>query len=313
MSQPIVLWNAEQRTEHAFDDAGISIHKTVLAPQVSPAPYTEPPNYLRTVPPLAYFCIRALTPYPDQLHSLQHPVSYSEEVVRALVPQKVIPHDIMLAKTKGAESDGWYNMLDIQSVDPRLWATIVQVMHPLPAEFLDYELPLSDLRLPLLQQVPSRDNFCFVTLLALPGCNEVCDETIGVLRRLNTLAALDLQGTRVGPYGLTVLARSLSWGGDELQTRTGCWGLRILRLHSCTNIDNAALPILSKFPLLSSIGPFFLSRDVTHHSFMSNGQTSDSLAAPHVLSPNILLLPDSNPLQIVPCFIPLHLRSHSLR
>ncbi|OAX44638.1 hypothetical protein K503DRAFT_649784, partial [Rhizopogon vinicolor AM-OR11-026] len=241
----IILWNAERRTNHAFDDAGISIHKTILAPPACPAPYTEPTNNLRIVPPLAYFCIRALTPYPDQLHELQS-ISYSKEVVRALVPSKVIPH--------GTDSDEQYTKLDVQSVDPRLWATLTQVMHPLPEEFSDYDLPLSDLHLPILQQVPSRDNFCFVTLLSLPGCNEVCDETIGVLRRLNTLAALDLRGTRIGSYGLTVLARSLSWSSDELQTKTGCWGLRIFRLHSCTNIDNKALPILSKFPLLSSIG-----------------------------------------------------------
>ncbi|KIK40515.1 hypothetical protein CY34DRAFT_807137, partial [Suillus luteus UH-Slu-Lm8-n1] len=138
-------------------------------------------------------------------------------------------------------------------VDPRLLATLAQVMHPLPKEFRDYDIPLSDAHLLLLQQAPSRENFCFVTLLALPYCKEVCDDTIGVIRHLNTLAALDIRGTTVGSYGLTVLARTLSWSDDELQSRTGCWGLRILSLHSCTNIGNEALPILSKFPLLSSI------------------------------------------------------------
>lgn len=306
MSQPIVLWNAEGRTNHAFDDAGASIYKTVLAPPVPLASYTEPTNNLRTVPPLAYFCIRAFTPYPEQLHNLQRPISYCKEVVRALVPPKVIKREVIFARKHGVDSDGHHDTFDVQSVDPRLWATLAQVMHPLPAELLDYELPLSDLHLPLLQQVPSRDNFCFVTLLSLPGCNEVCDETIHVLRRLNTLAALDLRGTRIGFYGLTVLSRSLSWSCDELATRTGCWGLRILRLHSCTNIENEALPILSKFPLLSSIGPFVLSPGIAHNSCASNDQTSVSLAAPHVLSPNIFLLLDLNHLRTAPCSIPHH-------
>ncbi|KAG1731890.1 hypothetical protein EDB19DRAFT_1309544 [Suillus lakei] len=247
MSQPIVLWNAKRHANHVFDDAGISISKTILAPQGPPGPYdTDPPIKLRTVPPLAYFCIRALTPHADQLHSLQHTVPYSNDVVNALVPSK---QDILVSVAENRD----VRRFVVQSVDPRLLATLGQVMRPLPKEFRNYDIPLSDVHLPLLQQVPSRENFCFVTLLALPGCKEVSDDTIGVIRRLNTLAALDLRGTTIGSYGLTVLARGLSWSDDELQSRTGCWGLRILSLHSCTKIGNEALPILSKFPLLSSI------------------------------------------------------------
>ncbi|KAG2037237.1 hypothetical protein BDR03DRAFT_920297 [Suillus americanus] len=247
MSQPIVLWDAKRRATHVFDDAGISITKTVLPPPGPPAPYDrhmDPPKNLKTIPPLAYFCIRALIPHADQLHNLQHTVPYSREVVSALVPPKPAPLSV-----KNKDSQPFF----VSIVNPRLLATLGQVMHPLPKEFRDYDISLSDVHLPLLQQVPSRENFCFVTLLALPHCKEVCDDTIGVIRRLNTLAALDIRGTAVGSYGLTVLARGLSWGDDELQSRTGCWGLRILSLHSCTNIGNEALPILSKFPLLSSI------------------------------------------------------------
>lgn len=245
MSPPIILWDAKRRATHVYDDAGISITKTVLAPPPPPGPYDmEPPKKLKTVPPLAYFCIRALTPHADQLHHLQHTVPYNKDVVSALVPRKPAP---LAAENK--HSQPFFTSI----VNPRLLATLAQVMHPLPKEFRDYDIPLSDAHLPLLQQVPSRENFCFVTLLALPYCKEVCDDTIGVIRRLNTLAALDIRGTTVGSYGLTVLARCLSWSDDELQSRTGCWGLRILSLHSCTNIGNEALPILSKFPLLSSI------------------------------------------------------------
>ncbi|KAG2063619.1 hypothetical protein BDR04DRAFT_1085199 [Suillus decipiens] len=247
MSQPIVLWDAKRRATHVFDDAGISITKTILPPPAPPARYdmvTVPPKNSKTIPPLAYFCIRALIPHADQLHHLQHTVPYSRDVVSSLVPLAPAPLSV-----KNKDSQPFF----VSSVNPRLLATLGQVMHPLPQEFRDYDIPLSDVHLPLLQQVPSRENFCFVTLLALPNCKEMCDDTIGVIRRLNTLAALDIRGTTVGPYGLTVLARGLSWSDDELQSRTGCWGLRILSLHSCTNISNEALPILSKFPLLSSI------------------------------------------------------------
>lgn len=210
----------------------------------------EPPNILKTVPPLAYFCIRALTPHADQLHHLQHSVPYSRDVVSALVRRTPAPLPV-----KNKDSQPFF----VSIVNPRLLATLAQVMHPLPEEFRNYDIPLSDVHLPLLQRVPSRENFCFITLLALPYCKEVCDDTIGVIRRLNTLTALDIKGTTVGSYGLTVLARGLSWSDDELQSRTGCWGLRILSLHSCTNIGNEALPILSKFPLLSSIDLRFTS------------------------------------------------------
>ncbi|KAG2349919.1 hypothetical protein BDR05DRAFT_994887 [Suillus weaverae] len=250
MSQPIVLWDAKRRATHVFDDAGISITKTVLPPPGPPAPYDmEPKNNLKTIPPLAYFCIRALTPHADQLHHLKHTVPYSRDVVSALVPPKPAP---LAVKNKAQP-------FFVSIVHPRLLATLGQVMHPLPKQFRDYNIPLSDAHLPLLQQVPSRENFCFVTLLALPDCKEVCDDTIGVIRRLNTLVALDIRGTTVGSYGLTVLARGLSWSDDELQSRTGCWGLRILSLHSCAKISNEALPILSKFPLLSSIDLRFTS------------------------------------------------------
>ncbi|KAG2157089.1 hypothetical protein DEU56DRAFT_763017 [Suillus clintonianus] len=255
MPQPIILWNTKRHATHVYDDAGISITKTILAPLGPPAPYnTQPPNNLRTVPPLAYFCIRALTPYADQLHNLQNPVPYNKDVARALVPTKAVPRHVIAARKQDSQSTmDSGGQFDVQSVDPRLLATLAQVMHPIPAEFRHYDIPLSDVHLPLLQQVPSRDNFCFITLLSLPGCQEVSDNTIFVIRRLKTLAALDLRGTTVGSYGLTVLSRDLSWSDDELQSRTGCWGLRILCLHSCTNIGNEALPILSNFPLLSSI------------------------------------------------------------
>ncbi|KAG2368543.1 hypothetical protein BDR07DRAFT_17885 [Suillus spraguei] len=264
MSQPIVLWDAKRRATHVFDDAGISITKTILPPPAPPARYdmvTVLPKNSKTIPPLAYFCIRALVPHADQLHHTQHTVPYSRDVVSSLVPLAPLAAPFSV---KNKDSQPFL----VSSVNPRLLATLGQVMHPLPQEFRDYDIPLSDVHLPLLQQVPSRENFCFVTLLALPNCKEMCDDTIGVIRRLNTLTALDIRGTTVGSYGLTVLARGLSWSDDELQSRTGCWGLRILSLHSCTNISNEALPILSKFPLLSSIDLRFTS--CTRHAITKN-------------------------------------------
>ncbi|KAH7930787.1 hypothetical protein BV22DRAFT_999811 [Leucogyrophana mollusca] len=262
MSQqtPIVLWNPRRHTSHATDDAGTSIKKSVLAPPVPPPPYTlsQPSQSHRVVPPLAYFCIRALSAYPDQLHVLGHiRIPYRPDILRALIP-------CCNGSTGGEARDmAEHGRLCLQAVDPRLWATIAQVMHPLPYSLRDLDLPLADLHLPLLQQIPSTPHFSLVTLLSLPCCKELCDETISALRKLNSLVALDLRGTPVSSYGVNVLARGLSWDRSEGRaSRVGPWGLRILRLHSCRKVDNGVFSALHKFPLLSAVGRFIFRSDL---------------------------------------------------
>lgn len=229
LRQPIVVWSTRQHSE-VIDDAGISIKKSLLGPQlIQPTcPGHAPSSSCTRVPPLAFFCIAALAPYPDQLHAIGPlRVAYKADALSGLCLS-----------------------------NPTIWATIAQVMHPLPDHLRHLHLPLADISLPLLQQIPSSHHFSLLTLLALPNCKHVSDDTISELRRINTLTALDLRATRISTYGLTVLSRGLSVSQDDSGAfkRTGSWGLRILSLHSCTNVTNEALPILKAFPLLSVLG-----------------------------------------------------------
>ncbi|KAI6167031.1 hypothetical protein EDD17DRAFT_1469341 [Pisolithus thermaeus] len=230
MSNPIVLWNAHRRASTVVDDAGITIKRYVLAPPSLRAPSTQrvlDTVHCGTVPPLALFCIVALAPYTDQLHALGAP--------------RIPYRDLLLPEVLS---------------DPRVWVTIAQVMYPAPVHSHDIDLSLSDTHLPLLQQIPSAPNFTLISLLSLPGCTHVSDDTVSELRRLNTLIALDLRATHLTTYGVTVLSRGLSLTRDDsgLYKKAGPWGLRILSLHGCAKVTDTVLPVLKTFPLLSAIG-----------------------------------------------------------
>ena len=83
------------------------------------------------------------------------------------------------------------------------------------------------------------------------------DDTVVELRELHTLAALDASVTALGSWGVYRLARSLAWSDgedDEPPQRRGPWGLRVLYLNNCMNIDNKVFSYLSRFPLLSVVG-----------------------------------------------------------
>ncbi|KIL00410.1 hypothetical protein PAXRUDRAFT_129885 [Paxillus rubicundulus Ve08.2h10] len=269
--KPIVLWNTTKHTAHVIDDAGVLIKKSRLPPPVrAPQYHVHQPTFTGVVPPLAYFCIKSLSPFPEQLHALAHfRFSYRDDLARALLPLRSQPDEDIQQSTQCSSAPNF----DTTALDPRLWATFAQVIHPLPEQLHDLDLPLANIHLPLLQQIPNTPNFSLVTLLSLPNCNHVCDDTISELRRLNSLVALDLRGTNITPYALTVLARGLSWTGDDDSTsrrRTGLWGLRILRLHSCTRIDNKAISVLRKFPLLSIVGSA-VKRHLSNLGFSSSG------------------------------------------
>ncbi|KAG6335362.1 hypothetical protein ID866_3725 [Astraeus odoratus] len=210
----------ERRATAVIDDAGISIKKFVLSPPLPAPRHIDASRTViyGTVPPLAFFCIKALAPYADQLHVLDSlRVPYKGDVVDILCP-----------------SDG-------APPDPRIWAAIAQTMHALPERLRDLDLPLSDNYLPLLQQIPSTPHFSLLTNLALPHCKEVSDDTVGELRRLNTLSALDLRGTRVSSYGLTALSRGLSQDDADVHRKTGPWEVpasicvrfAFHKMHSC--------------------------------------------------------------------------------
>ncbi|EIW60388.1 uncharacterized protein TRAVEDRAFT_165144 [Trametes versicolor FP-101664 SS1] len=267
----IVLWDPKKNTKLASDDACTTIIQYELprAPSTIRPPYQSPhpPDVrLRYVPPLAYFCIKALAEYPDEMHALgvarlryEAPWSRSHfDILSALIPS-YRPFD-------EAESDEDF---DLSPVDPRLWAVIVQVYEGLPDDFRHYTIPLSDAYLPLLQTIPSTKHFSLITALSLGRCKVLTDDTIIQLCQLHTLAALDASATAVGTWGISRLSKSLNWSEADAThpaQRRGPWGLRILYLRDCINVDNKILPLLAHFPLLSVVGAYACQYNYKVHS-----------------------------------------------
>ncbi|KAG9318472.1 hypothetical protein JVU11DRAFT_563 [Chiua virens] len=165
---------------------------------------------------LAVLCINVLARYPDQLPN-QTRIHSSPVILDAF------------ANTR----------------DPSTWATLAQLVHPLPPHCHDLDLSWSHPALPSLQRINDTPDFSLVTILSLPNCSSLRDDDIASLRTLHRLVALDLRGCSISSYPLTALSRGLVHGGPL--------ALRLLRLHGCPNIDDDILPALVKFPLLSAL------------------------------------------------------------
>ncbi|KAJ6502559.1 hypothetical protein C8R45DRAFT_623865 [Mycena sanguinolenta] len=219
-----------------------SVQKFTHAPPYIPGPYacSTLPESLPYLPSLSCLCVQKLAQVaPEQASSLidvrlNNRLPASEEaydLLRALIPSLSLPE------------------FEWASVDPRLWATVVQIYDNLPLFFHSYSIPLGDTYLPLLQRVKSTPQFSLVTILELPGCRELSDTTIVNFKHLHTLCALDASATALSAHGLKILSGTVHWS-DEDQTRKGPSGLRILRLRNCRAIDDKILPHLSQFLLL---------------------------------------------------------------
>lgn len=254
MSKPITLWRPQRAV--ASDDACTTIVKYACG-QTAPAPYdlardSAPRRPACYIPSLQSLCVNILAQYPNQLHGL--------ESTRLLYkpPETKGDYDLLRELIPAYGSDPPTPEHEImKTVDPRLWATLVQIYTGLPAVFRTYELPLGDAHLPLLQEVPCTPNFALVTVLNLRACKEVDDDTIVHLGQLHSLVALDVGATVLTQWGLKKLAKTLlRRGEDDADSRplAGPWSLRILRMRDCMNVDNTVLETLLKFPLLSVIG-----------------------------------------------------------
>lgn len=192
------------------------------------------------LPPLAYFCIRTLANYADQVHALgSHRIRCQPQVLRALSPSTF---DI------GAASRC------LCKLDPRLWSIIVQVYSDLPKGLQNYHIPLGDRHLPLLQAIPSTPSFALITVLNL--ARRVSDETSHVLKFLHGLCALDISQTPISHLGIRHFAPTVA--GDPSDMRYGTRGLRILRLCNCPKITNQVVGAVSGFQLLTILGSYHL-------------------------------------------------------
>lgn len=220
-------------SETIIDEAGFAVNKRVLPPPCYPGPYCEPlPPSASPLPSLTSLCLRLIAQFPDDVHMLPFRLNYRPELgLPASLP--------CLAR-----------------LHPLLWITLAQVYDGLPDCLATYSIPLSDQHIPLLQRVPHTPLFSLLTILDLPACPELTDDSIYVLKSLHSLVAFDASATVISPYAIKVLARSLVHMEQDSK-RNGPWTLRILRLRNCRNIDDSVHSYFCSFPLLSVIGKFY--------------------------------------------------------
>lgn len=199
-------------------------------PKPAHGPYTMPRLSSSSVPSLSWLCLQRLSEFPDEVHNLPVRLQVQEHLA------------IEIAEA----------VQDPRAVDPRLWATLAQVYDNIPTVGSSFDIPLSDANIPQLQRIPATPRFSLMTVLDLPGCAQLTDDTVCELKQLHSLAAFDGSATSLSSYAVTALARIMHWTEDRC--RRGPWGLRILRLRDCANVNNAVYPYLARFPLLSIIG-----------------------------------------------------------
>ncbi|KDQ60839.1 hypothetical protein JAAARDRAFT_190979 [Jaapia argillacea MUCL 33604] len=248
MTRPIVLWNPKHQV--TSDESCTTIIKSTFPPPPIPPPYLSnsassfPLSY---IPPLSYFCIRKLVEYPDQIRSLEpnpFPLPYK-------APESPASFDIIKALFPDSHSDNFI----VSDSDPRLWSVVTQIYSGLPVNFRTYRIPLSDPHIPLLQHVPSSPDFSLITILEIPSCRHLTDDTVVELKVLHNLCVLDVSRTVISTHGILNLSRTLGWSDDDDvdQQRRGPWGLRILRLQHCPHVEKTILNCLKTFPLLSVV------------------------------------------------------------
>ncbi|EIN07380.1 hypothetical protein PUNSTDRAFT_136063 [Punctularia strigosozonata HHB-11173 SS5] len=247
MSKPIILWRANAET--ATDDACTTIIKSTLPPVPPRGDYESSIPVARTnaVPSLTYYVIKQLVDYPDQVNCLGSRrllaggrSSATYNALRALIP--------------GFDPEQPDRTFDLRQVDPRLWAVLTQVYSDLPAYLRTYEIPLSDPHIPLLQTIPATPDYTAITVLELPGCKELADDTIANLKALHALCALDASSTQLSAYGIMSLAGTLvADAGFSISPGRGPWGLRVLLLRKCKRMDHTVYSYLNSFPLLAVV------------------------------------------------------------
>lgn len=235
----------------------LNVKRIVLgqSSQYEPGPYSSVQEHpFHYVPSSIYFYLRVLLQHPDQVH---HAGPFQMAYTR---PDNISNFDILTAMIP----DVWLPHFSMRNVDPRLWATLVQLYTGLPHVFSSYPIPLEDIHLPLLQRISNTRQFSLVTILELPFCPDLTDTNIQSLRALHTLTALDASATSLTTAGIQRLVETLLWTqpeGDEASSRIGPWSLRILRLQGCRKIDSGVMQHLVKLPLLSVVGVLLLFQD----------------------------------------------------
>ena len=236
--KPIVLAPVRPR-QNADRDTGSGVPNSIPRGLYESVHAAGAPTRIRPLPPLAYFCIRTLTNYADQVHVLgSRRIRCQPQVLRALSPPTF--SDIDAAARC------------LCKLDPRLWSIIAQVYSDLPKGLQNYHTPLGDRYLPLLQAIPSTPSFALITVANL--ARHVSDETSHVLRSLHGLSALDISQTSISHLGIRHFAPEIT--SEPSEARYGTRGLRILRLCDCPKITDQVIGAVSSFQLLAVLGSY---------------------------------------------------------
>ncbi|KAL1744011.1 hypothetical protein HDZ31DRAFT_64486 [Schizophyllum fasciatum] len=191
------------------------------------------------VPSLAYFCIRRLAEYPNQVpETISIPyvppaADGAPDIIRTLIPSYSYRD----------------NMLDQDALDPRVWAVIVQLFTGLPSVLSTCSLALNDKHLPLLQGIDCTKRFALIVILDLSGSPNLTDESVPRLFVLRHLAALDMSKTRITSLAIKLLRPRTG----AINAEEGPKALRVLSVRGCSAVDNDVLSHLELFPLLSVV------------------------------------------------------------
>lgn len=264
MPQPraIILWQSERTL--STDDAGLTILSSVSPPQdyFQPGPYYDEDvdvasfKPLYHVPSLSYFCIKLLVKTPEQIYNYGPARPYRS-------PEFPGGSDILQSIPRTLQGS-----INLSKVDPRLWAVIVQVYSDLPSDLHIYRTALADKYIPSLQRIPTTEHFSLLTVLELPRCSHLNDDTIVHLTVLHTLCVLDASNTPLSAQGIRRLSGTLRWGDDGVDIanqRRGPWQLRILSLRNCKQVTDNVYQCLESFLLLAVVGELRSSRELRLH------------------------------------------------
>ncbi|TRM58695.1 hypothetical protein BD626DRAFT_539915 [Schizophyllum amplum] len=202
----------------------------------TPGPYERTPSLACShVPTLVHFCIRRLVDFPDQIGRVcilyvPPETEGDSDVLRTLIPSYSYQK----------------NTFDKTTLDPRLWAVLVQLFDRLPSVFSTCWLALNDKHLLTLQRIECSDRFTLIVILDLSGSTNLTDDTVHKLFGLRHLSALDMSNTSVSALAVKLLRPRLNPVDDSQGPRA----LRVLCLENCRAVSDPVYEYLHLFPLL---------------------------------------------------------------
>lgn len=208
-----------------------------------------------SVPPLGAICVARLAGAAVEDMSEWLPSLPSLQYVRA-TSSSVSKIEVNLLNAL-ADAKGRSTSV-LPSYSPDIWFKVAMIFTEcLPPSFRMKSLPLSDVHVPIIQLIDPSPRFTTITVLSLRNRHSVLDDSsIGQLKDLHQLAALDLSFTAISSAGIHTLSMTLRQqsSDSEHSQLAGPWKIRLLYLEGCPLVDNRVCEYLGKWPLLSFVG-----------------------------------------------------------